>query len=59
MYFEKNKIASSLYNLKDNNIILEIDILTNDIKLTEKNLKIIYTIVDSNIIYEYNIEMSD
>lgn len=59
MYFEKNKIVSSLYNLKDNNIILEIDILTNDIKLTEKNLKIIYTIVDSNIIYEYNIEMSD
>ena len=59
MYFEKNKKIPCLYTLKTNNITIEIDILTNDIKIDNNNIKILYTIIDSNIIYEYNIEMSE
>lgn len=59
MYFEKNKKIPCLYTLKTNNITLEIDVLTNNLEITEKNIQVLYTIIDSNIIYEYNIEMSE
>ena len=59
MYFEKNKTVSSIYTLKENNITINIDVLTNKIELTENSIKILYTIIDSNISYEYNIEMSE
>ena len=59
MYFEKNKTVSSIYTLKENNITINIDVLTNEIELTENSIKILYTIIDSNISYEYNIEMSE
>lgn len=59
MYFETNKTISSIYTLKENNITINIDILTNKIELSENNIKILYTVIDSNIVYEYNIEMSE
>lgn len=59
IYFEKNKKIPSLYTLKENNITLEIDVLTTNLEITEKNIKILYTIIDSNTSYEYNIEMSE
>ena len=59
MYFEENKQLPSLYTLKDNNITIDIDILTNNIEITNNKIKILYTIIDSNIVYEYNIEMSE
>ena len=59
MYFEENKKIPSLYTLKANNITLEIDLLTNKLEMNENNIKILYTIIDSNIVYEYNIEMSE
>ena len=59
MYFEKNKTISSIYTLKENNITINIDVLTNEIELTKNSIKILYTIIDSNISYEYNIEMSE
>ena len=59
MYFKKNKKFSCLYTLKENNITLEIDIITNNIEINNNNIKILYTIIDSNIVYEYNIEMSE
>ena len=59
MYFETNKTISSIYTLKENNITINIDVLTNEIELTENSIKILYTIIDSNISYEYNIEMSE
>ena len=58
MYFKKNKVISSIYTVKQNNITLEIDILTNNLEIKPNNIKIIYTVIDSNIVYEYNIEMS-
>ena len=59
IYFEKDKKIASLYTVKENNITLEIDVLTNNLEITEKNIKILYTIIDSNTSYEYNIEMSE
>ena len=59
LYFEQNKKISSLYTLKENNITLDIDILTTKLEIKEKSIKIIYTVIDSNIVYEYNIEMSE
>jgi len=59
MYFEKNKKISSLYTLKENNITLDIDILTNKLEINTNSIKIVYTIIDSNMVYEYNIEMSE
>lgn len=59
MYFKKNKVISSIYTVKQNNITLEIDILTNNLEIKPNNIKIIYTVIDSNIVYEYNIEMSE
>lgn len=59
MYFEINKTISSIYTLKQNNITINIDILTNKIELDENSIKILYTVIDSNVVYEYNIEMSE
>ena len=43
MYFEENKKTPSLYILKENNITLEIDILTKKIEINDNNIKILYT----------------
>lgn len=59
MYFEKNKKNESIYTLKENNITLGIDIFTNKLEIKKDSIKIIYTVIDSNDVYEYNIEMSE
>lgn len=59
IYFEENKILPSEYNLKDNNLSLNIDIRTNKINLKDEFIKISYTVIDSNNNYEYYIEMSE
>ena len=59
MSFEENKKIPSLYTLKENNISIDIEILTNKLEIKENNIKITYTVIDSNTVYEYNIEMSD
>lgn len=59
IYFEENKILPSEYNLKDNNLSLNIDIRTNKINLQDEFIKISYTVIDSNNNYEYYIEMSE
>lgn len=59
IFFEENKKISSQYTLKENNITLDIDILTNKLEIKENNIKILYTVIDSDTVYEYNIEMSE
>lgn len=59
LYFELNKIVPAIYNIKENNLSLEIDIRTNNIILNDKHIKILYTVIDSNTNYEYYIEMSE
>lgn len=59
MYFEEKKKISSSYILKENNISIDIDILTNELEIKENFIKITYTVIDSNTAYEYNIEMSE
>ena len=57
--FEESKITTSIYYMKQQNISLEIKILTKKIIISDKKIKILYTVIDSNIDYEFNIEMSD
>lgn len=59
IYFEENKTLKSLYNIKDKNISLKIEIKTKKIKITNKKIEILYTVIDSNTNYKYYIEMSD
>lgn len=59
MYFEENKKIASSYKLKENNISIDIDILTNKLEIKENKIKITYTVIDSNTVYEYSIEMSE
>ena len=59
MIFILNKKTLIDYQIKDNNIFLEIEMLTKKIEVTDKFLKIEYLITDSNNEYEYYIEMSD
>lgn len=59
LYFELNKVLSATYNIKKNNLSLKIDIRTNNIELNDKYVKITYTVMDSDIDYEYYIEMSE
>lgn len=59
LYFEINKTHQAIYLIKENNLSLEINIRTNNIELTDKHIKITYTVIDSNNDYEYYIEMSE
>ena len=58
MYFEKNRETCSSYSLTGGYNI-EINIKTNDLKIADDRIKIIYTVTDTNTRYEYNIEMSE
>ena len=58
LYFEKEKIIPSKYNIKDNNITFEINIKTKNIEINNNFIKIKYLVIDSNEEYEYYIEMS-
>lgn len=59
IYFELNKVIPAKYTLKGNNLSIQIDIRTKKIEITDKYIKITYTVIDSDIIYEYYIEMSE
>ncbi len=59
LYFEKEKSNSSIYYLKEQDINLEINIKTNHIELSDTSILINYTVIDSDITYEYQIEMSE
>lgn len=59
MYFEKDKVLPAIYNIKENDLELEIEIKTNKLEIKEKKINISYTVIDSNTEYEYNIEMSE
>ena len=52
-------MKSAIYNMKEQEISLEIDIKTKKIEQVENRIQILYTVVDSNMDYEYIIEMSD
>ena len=58
-YFELNKVIPTIYYIKNQELSLEIDIKTTNIEINDKNIKINYNVVDSNIKYEYYIEMSE
>lgn len=59
LFFEKNKTTTSLYSIKDQNITLEINIKTISIELFDTMIKIVYNLIDTDEIYEYQIEMSE
>ena len=59
LYFENEKTKASIYNIKNNDITLEINIKTNHIELSDTTIKISYTVIDSDTEYEYKIEMSE
>lgn len=59
IYFELNKIKSSIYTLKKEGYTIEIDIKTTYLKITDNKIEIHYTVIDSNTNYEYLIEMSE
>ena len=59
IYFELNKIKSSIYTLKKEGYTLEIDIKTTYLKINDDRIEIHYTVIDSNTNYEYLIEMSE
>ena len=47
------------YFLKENNLDVDIDIITNVIDINDKYIFIKYVVIDSECEYEYKIEMSD
>lgn len=59
LIFEKGKKTSSLYQIKEEDITLEINIKTKCLKITDNLIDIAYTIIDSNTDYQYKIEMSE
>jgi len=56
--FDK-KNSSCNYFLKENNYDVDIDINTLNIDINDDSIYIKYFIIDSNIEYEYKLEMSD
>ena len=56
--FDK-KSSSCNYFLKENNYDVDIDINTLNIDINDDSIYIKYLIVDSDIEYEYKLEMSD
>lgn len=59
IYFDLAKTTPAEYNIKQNNLSLEINIRTNKIELNNNKIKIAYTVIDSDNDYEYYIEMSE
>ena len=59
IFFEKDKTISSTYNIKEFNHTVEIDITTLHIKVTEKEISVIYLVNDSDNKYEYCIVRSE
>lgn len=59
LIFEKGKKSSSFYQIKKEDITLEINLKTKYLKISDNLIDIAYTIIDSNTDYQYKIEMSD
>ena len=58
MYFKLNKTTSSDYTI-NNEYNLDINIKTTLLEITEKQIKIHYTVIEAKTNYEYQIEMSE
>ena len=58
MYFKLNKTTSSDYTI-NNEYNLDISIKTTLLEITEKQIKIHYTVIEAKTNYEYQIEMSE
>ena len=59
MLFEKNKNTTSQYHLKEDAYTIEIEIKTTKLEISDHQIIIKYTVIDSNTNYEYKIEMSE
>ena len=55
--FIENKKTLNEYYVKENGLSLEINILTNKLDVSNNFIDIIYLVEDSNVEYEYKIEM--
>ena len=54
---DKNTVSS--YLVKENNIELELNIKTTELTIKDNHINVVYTVIESNCEYEYNIEVSD
>lgn len=59
MSFQENKKNYSSYILKENNLSLEIEILTKKVIIKNNLIIVNYFVIDSETDYEIKIEMSD
>lgn len=57
--FEDNKITTSNYYIKDQNLELEINIKVLSMQIEENIIKICYLVNDTDNEYEYKIEVSE
>ena len=57
--FQLNKTTNNEYYIKENNISVYINIITNEINIYENEIIIKYKVLDSNTEYIYKIEVSD
>lgn len=57
--FAKEKQYISEYTLKENNITIDLNIRTIDLKISDNFLLIKYVVIESDEIFEYKIELSD
>ena len=58
MLFNKNKKEKSEYFIKEMNYSLKFNIITKEIQRDKKRIHILYNIIETNNLSEYNIEMS-
>ncbi len=57
--FQLNKETNNEYYIKDNNLSVYINIITNEINLYENEIIIKYKVLDSDTEYIYKVEVSD
>jgi len=57
--FSKNRSILSEYIIKENNLCIELEIETLELKYKEKELYVKYKVTDSDVIYEYKIIVED
>lgn len=57
--FQLNKATNNEYYIKENNISVYINIITNEININENEIIVKYKVLDSNTEYIYKIEVSD
>ena len=55
--FDIDKITKSEYYIKELNTSIEVLVKTNNLELSDKNIKIAYEIVDNNEKYVYNLDL--